>query len=138
MTTSKKFHLGDVLSVTTGMLVSPTHMEGIYGILNFLTGESLFTHQLPRARESCEASVLAAFPTLRNVKQSTLKKWIDKYGPEEGCKAWVEGISWCRDLSMEVEIDHLGFFEHKDPVDELVEMVGPDRVMVVECQGESK
>lgn len=26
----KEFHLGDVLSVTTGLLVSPSHIEGVY------------------------------------------------------------------------------------------------------------
>lgn len=45
----KRFHLGDVLSITTGHLLSPRHMEGVYEILNHMTGDQLFTHQLPRA-----------------------------------------------------------------------------------------
>lgn len=37
----KAFHIGDVLTVTTGRLVSPRHMYGVYEILNFLTGDRL-------------------------------------------------------------------------------------------------
>ena len=29
-------------------------MDGIYDILNFLTGDNLYTHQLPRAMRECE------------------------------------------------------------------------------------
>lgn len=47
--TTKTFHLGDILTITTGRLVSPRHMEGVYDILNWMTGEDLLvTHQIPR------------------------------------------------------------------------------------------
>lgn len=46
--TTKTFHVGDILSVITGRLVSPTHMDGIYAICSHLAGESVMTHQLPR------------------------------------------------------------------------------------------
>lgn len=60
----KKFHISDVLSVTTGRLVSSRHMDGIYEILNFLTGDKLFTHQLPRAMRECEPWLKTQFPQL--------------------------------------------------------------------------
>ena len=56
---SRDFHIGDILSVTTGRLVSPRRMDGVYDILNFMTGDNLFTHQLPRAAREC-AGPLAA------------------------------------------------------------------------------
>lgn len=46
---TKTFHVGDVLSAMTGTLVSPTMMTGVDQIMDYLTGESLFTHQLVRA-----------------------------------------------------------------------------------------
>lgn len=46
---TKSFHIGDVLSAMTGTLVSPRHIGGVYDVLNWMTGESLMTHQLPRA-----------------------------------------------------------------------------------------
>jgi hypothetical protein len=58
------FHISDVLSITTGRLVSSRHMEGIYDILNFLTGDELLTHQLPRAAKECEPWLKTQFPQL--------------------------------------------------------------------------
>lgn len=49
---TKVFHLGQLLSITTSKLVSPvgsSPIQGVYEILDFLTKDSLFTHQLPRA-----------------------------------------------------------------------------------------
>jgi hypothetical protein len=39
--TTRPFHLGDVLTITTGRLVSPRHMDGVYDVLNFMTGDNL-------------------------------------------------------------------------------------------------
>jgi len=66
--TTKTFHLGDILTITTGgRLVSPRHMEGVYDILNWMTGENLMTHQLPRAARECEGPLLAQHPDLAAV-----------------------------------------------------------------------
>lgn len=65
--TTKTFHLGDILTVTTGRLVSPRHMDGVYDILNWMTGDNLFTHQLPRASGECEGPLLAQHPDLAGV-----------------------------------------------------------------------
>lgn len=62
----KLFHISDVLTVTTGRLVSARHMDGVYDILNFLTGDELYTHQLPRAMRECEAFLRIQFPDLWN------------------------------------------------------------------------
>ena len=40
------YDLGTVLSVTTGTLL--TKIGNVYKILNYMTGDNLFTHQLPR------------------------------------------------------------------------------------------
>lgn len=61
---TKPCHIGDILSVTTGCLVSPRGIGGVYDLLNYLTGEDLYTHQLPRAMEACRPALLAAFPQL--------------------------------------------------------------------------
>jgi hypothetical protein len=64
---TKTFHLGDILAITTGRLVSPRHMDGVYDILNWMTGDNLFTHQLPRANDECEGPLLAQHPDLAGV-----------------------------------------------------------------------
>lgn len=68
MAETKEFHLGDVLSITTGYLVSPRHMGGVYDILNWMTGESLYTHQLPRVTREAAPVLLAALPQLAPVE----------------------------------------------------------------------
>jgi hypothetical protein len=87
----QSFHLGDVLSVTTGRLVSPEHIGGIYKILGFMCGEDLFTHQLPRAAEECKPELLRQHPDLAAVEvpdefhnathvHSWLAEQVAKYG----------------------------------------------------------
>ena len=57
---TEKFTTAEILSVTTGVLHCP--IEGLYKILNHLTGDNLFTHQLPQASEACEQHLLDQCP----------------------------------------------------------------------------
>lgn len=63
----KEFHLGDILSVTTGFLMPPNGMGGIYDILNYMTGDDLFTHALPRAADECKPYLLEQMPFLSKI-----------------------------------------------------------------------
>lgn len=65
---TKSFHIGDILSITDGHLISPRHIEGVYDILGWLTGESLMTHQLPRVSRECEDPLREMFPDLAAIK----------------------------------------------------------------------
>lgn len=65
---TERFHIGDILSVTTGVLVSLDHAGGLYNILGYMTGESLMTHQLIRASDECEGSLKAQHPDLADIK----------------------------------------------------------------------
>ena len=60
----KKFHLGDVLSITTGLLVSPRHIDGVYDILGFITEGNLFTRPLEQVRVECRPYLIEQFPQL--------------------------------------------------------------------------
>ena len=122
---TKKFHLGDVLSITTGRLVSPRLMDGVYDILSFMTGDELFTtHQLPRASDECKPYLLEQFPQLMEVDASSVnkknhKQWfveqVAKYGEE-----------------FEVKPVPKGAHQFKDPIAEAAEMMGgPEKIMVV-------
>ncbi|MEU7170238.1 hypothetical protein ABZ949_01950 [Micromonospora tulbaghiae] len=89
-TRSKPFHLGDILSITTGRLVSPDHIDGVYRILNHMTGDSLFTHQLGRASDECTPELLRQHPDLAEVVppkfdgEAHIWRWLaeqtDRYG----------------------------------------------------------
>lgn len=64
---SKRFHLGDVLSITTGRLLAPDGMAGVHAILDYMTGDTLFTHQLPRALRECAPELLRQHPWLADI-----------------------------------------------------------------------
>lgn len=78
---TRVFDLGAILSVTTGRLLCS--MDDLYGILNWMTGDSLFTHQLPRAGEECQGPLLAQHPDLAGI---IVPKGLSG---EETCRAWL-------------------------------------------------
>jgi hypothetical protein len=127
----KTFHLGDVLSVTTERLVSPDGIEGIYRILNHMTGDDLMTHVLPRANDACRPVLLAQHPQLAAAKP-----------PPEGFENPAHVWRW---LAVQVAMfgERLGVapmtpgqWAHRDPIGELVDMVGADRVVGVKHRAE--
>lgn len=141
----KTFHISDVLSITTGRLVSSRHMVGIYDILNFLTGDSLFTHQLPRAMRECEPWLRILFPALMEDSPlivrllPTLDAEIakaDKQKPaiEAACTAWVESVRVAAGLPDILPVYEMGaeMHTHIDPIEEARAMVGDKRVIVLD------
>ena len=124
----KPFHIGDVLTITTGKLVSPRLMDGAYEILNYMTGDNLFTHQLPRAAKECAPWLLRQHPTLAEVDASTLsagtwKEWLADQVVRSGEYLEVEPIP---------PDDHVT----KDPITELREMA-PHLPIILVDPGES-
>jgi len=121
---SKKFHLGDVLSITSGKLVSPRLMDGVYDILNYMTGENLFTHQLPRAGDVCGPYLLKQFPRLKDadcegINQENWKECLDTLVKEYG-------------ETLEVEPLPKGEYIPIDPITEAETMMGdPSKIVVV-------
>ena len=121
--TTKKFHIGDILSITTGKLVSPERIGGVYKILNYLTGDNLYTHQLPRAIDECRPWLKVQLPYLNDVDASDVnpdnwKRWmkeqVEKYGEYLKIKPLPKNIH-----------------DFIDPLDELKRMVPEDKIIVV-------
>lgn len=122
----KAFALGDVLSITSGQLVSRDHIEGVYRILNFMTGDNLMTHQLPRAMEECRPSLLAQHPQVNGVSlperdgdwtKEEVYAWLDEQESRFGATLPVRPLD---------AADHT----HIDPISEL-RMMKPDAQIVV-------
>jgi len=129
MTDTRDFHLGDILSITTGLLVSPRHIKGVYDILNWMTGDNLFTHQLPRAGAECQGPLLEQHPDLAAVQVP------DEFDDKEHVERWLaEQVERFGETWPVAPIDperHLRI----DPIDE-IKMMRPDMpVDVVEVAG---
>lgn len=91
MTETKAFPTAVVLSTITGRLLCD--IGSIYEVLNWMTGESVFTHQIPRISREAEPVILAAHPHLHEaVREAMLvntenwqdwrDRWIERYGAE--------------------------------------------------------
>ena len=113
---TRTFHLGDILSITTGRLVSPRHMDGIYDILNWMTGDSLFTHQLPRAMDECQGPLLAQHPDLAAAEVP------EDFGGEGDVNRWL--AEQVADYGETREVAPLADDAHEriDPITELQQM----------------
>ncbi len=126
----RKFDLGDVLSVTTGRLLCPvtarrTHpIDGVYDILGYMTGESLMTHQLPRVCKEAAPVLLALYPSLAAVN-------VHEFTDHSEVGLWLAEQRKIYGDSFAVPKFSADQHKYKDPISEIVEMVGPDRVIVV-------
>ncbi|HKM19995.1 MAG TPA: hypothetical protein VJY47_02105 [Candidatus Dojkabacteria bacterium] len=118
MSKSKAFHIGDILSVTTGYLLAPSHMEGVYAILNFMTNDNLFTHQLPRASKECQPFLLEQMPWLADISAEGVTK--------ENFETWLNAIVQKYGETHEVKPLPVGSHLHIDPITELVQILNEE------------
>ena len=127
----KKFHLGDVLSITGEKLVSPRLMDGVYDILNYMTGENLFTHQLGRASDVCRPYLLKQFPQLETADCEGIspENWRERL--DDLIKQFGE--------TLEVEPLPKGVYIPIDPITEAETMLGdPSKVIVVKVDKDER
>lgn len=121
---SRLFHIGDILSVTTGRMLSPRGMEGYYDLLDFVTNDHALTTQLPRFAEECKpeierqlGEIIKPFQNVPTNLKGRLKlyRWLNGVVEELG------GTAFLRLEKMQENI-HAIF----DPMDELELDFGSD------------
>jgi hypothetical protein len=121
--TTRQFHIGDILSVTTGVMVSPRMIAGVYDILNFMTGDNLYTHQLPRSAREMGPELLRQHPQLKGVDATCVTN-------DETWRAWLaERIAEFGE-TLPVGTAHQ-FHELVDPLEEADRLIGKERVIPV-------
>lgn len=121
-----KFHLGDILSITTGRLMPPNGIGGVYRILNHLTGDDLMTHQLPAATEAMAPYLIAQLPELAAVDPpeqfdgvAHVESWLAEQVAEHG--EWHE-----------ITAPSSALWGEHDPIQELRDMAPHLDIVVVE------
>lgn len=120
---TKELPTADVLSVVTGRLMGD--IGGVYEVLNWMTSESLFTHQLPRVGREATPAILAAHPLLQHAineaEQVTTENWEE----------WRD--TWVYRYGAMLAIPKLSAAQHEriDAMSELVEKVHPSKIIVV-------
>ena len=120
------FELGDILSVSHGVLLSRSGeypVNGVYVILNFMTNDNIYTHQIGRTSKECEPFLRKQFPWLNEIDLShitsenaflELDKLCEKYGK----------------FHMVLPIP-AGDYKSQSPVGELVEIVKDPAKIVI-------
>ena len=121
---TQTFPLPDVLGTITGRLLGK--MDGIYQVSQFMAGEPVWTHQLPRVgREICPV-VLRQHPQLAPVIAEAEAVTPDNW--QEMLAGWVSRFGESLALSPMTADDH----ERIDPISEAAEMIHPDRIIPVQ------
>lgn len=126
---TRTFDLGTVLSITTGILM--TDFDNVSKILDWMTGDQLFTHALPRAGYACEGPLLEQHPQLVGV---TLPDDLPR--TKEAIVEWLPEAA--EEYGSEFEVAPLppGVWASKDPISELIEMRGSADGIVVAVVGD--
>lgn len=119
----KPFGLGCVLSITTDRLVSEKGIGGVYEILNYMTGENLYTHQLPRVSEEARPVILAWHPQLANVDASSVTS--------ENWRAWLADQKARFGETLAIPTLDEAQHERIDPLSEAAELFHPDKIITV-------
>ena len=127
--TTKEFPTRDVLSTITGRLMG--EMGGVYEVLNWMTGESVYTHQIPRISREAQPAILALHPdlepTIAEAEQVTQENYL----------TWR--TTWEERYGATITVPKMTIAEHEriDPLSELAEKVSPDRIAIVSTGGRS-
>ena len=112
---SKQFDLGAILNITTSRLF--TNMDDVYEILNYLTGDSIFIHQIPRVMDAAKPYVLSLHPELEGVGVGVA---INSF---EDAKAFVNEQKkiYGNKLSL-TPMSKTDGYSHVDPIEEAIEI----------------
>ena len=86
---ARRFHIGDLLSVTTGVLVSPRYMEGLSDVVGYLTGADIDVDRIPESLAACRAYIVQELPALSDIAAEdvdfeTWRTWLDSQKEQLG------------------------------------------------------
>lgn len=123
-----KFRTVNVVETSTAILLSEG-LSGVRAVLDFMTGETLYTHQLPRAHDEANRYILDQHPWIADLDLSGVHdkeialaftaKLEAKYG------------EYLELVPMPVD-DH----DAIDPFEEAARMIGADRVIRIDLDSE--
>ena len=117
---AKNFHIGTILLITGDALM--TEIGDVYKILNYMTDDNLFTHQLPRVARECRPVLLRQHPQL--------SAWVDDVTRENYQARLADAI---KQFGEELPVEPLAANEHEyiDPMSELAEKIHPDNIIPI-------
>lgn len=118
----KSFSIGAILSVTTGVLLAD--IGEVHELLDHMTGDTLFTHQLPRAATECVGPLREQFPQFDGIEVPT-------FDAPEYYAEWASDQGHAYGDWHEVRPLEPGQHVRRNPLAELAEMTRPDAEIIV-------
>ncbi|CPT67025.1 hypothetical protein D2E51_17810 [Mycobacteroides abscessus] len=117
----RMFGLGAILTVTTDLMLV-ADIGDIYALLNYMTGDNLFTHQLPRAAGECKPALLAQHPQLADVD-------VPEMPDAEAYMTYLANLEKVHGAELAVTPLAAGAHKHINPLTELADMM-PGRPII--------
>lgn len=122
------FDMATILTVICKRLYAPS-IKNLYEILNYMTGDKVFTHQLIRIADEMTPVILAQYPDLQELVE-TEKETVT----EENFKEFLTDA--IQKYGNEFPIIPCGLFEHKviDPQEEMEQMMKgrEDKIFIID------
>lgn len=122
MPETRAFPLADILSVTTDTLLSRRHVDGLYVLLGYMTGQDVYTHQLGVAADACQPALIEQYPWLADLQpgpghsKAFLQVWLKRAEEQHGATLDVAPLTdWVR----------------RDPIEAAADRVGADKVWLL-------
>lgn len=140
ITGTRQFPIADVVTVYTGYLLAP--IEGMYSLLSYLTGETIYTHQIPRAVEQVRPWLEQQQPWLSaagGYVERSRRAFVAEHGEGADKAPWAASV--LRHLNLYMSLVPLSPLpgeqqQRHDPIEEAIEMLGGDGVIVVASQNQ--
>lgn len=121
-TTGKTFQTEQAVSAITGRLVCD--IGGVYEVLSYLLGRSLWTHELPGAMTEAR-------------KYADLPEWLATLSDDgvdgTNWQAWRDGLIAAHGPTVTLMPITYSALAEKSPIETAVEMFGADRVIAAEA-----
>ncbi len=110
----RNFDLGTVLTITSGRLF--TNMDNVYDILNYLSNDEIYTHQIPRVMKVAQVHVLGRYPQLDGVGKDVI------INSEQDVKAFIDEQKGIYGDSFGLSPMTEEMYQHIDPIEEAIDM----------------
>lgn len=123
MSDTKAFPAGDVLGIIVDRLFGD--MAGLCAVLDYMTGENVHTHQIPRIAAEATAVLTAMSPVLLRAQEDA--EMITR----DNCLEWL--ARWEARHGATIRVPKFTADQHEriDPLSELAQRVHPDKITVL-------
>lgn len=125
MVDEAEFDTLDVLGTATGRLLREGGMSAIHEICEFVAGEPVWTHQLPRVMREFSEHFKKTYPDFAAVFDEVQDMTSENYAEI--------AASWLARYGAKIRVTRMTHDEHEriDPMSELAEKVHPKNIIVV-------